>query len=258
MKIQQLIDDILSWTPQAVTPTVDTVKAGDSQRETRHVATCFMVTAQVLRQARDMGVDFIITHEPTYFNHTDADRPEHPLVQAKRKLVEESGITIWRYHDHMHRTFPDGIVQGVLEALGWNGRQEDYLWVLDQPRSARQMAGEIKKHLGAGAVRVTGALDTPFTWIVMAVGAPGMDAKMMDRLMEDGRAQAFFLGEVCEWGALEQIRDAADMGMPKAALTCGHVISERAGMKLLADKLAGRYPQLTFSYLATPEVYQYL
>ncbi len=258
MRIQDLIDELIAPAGGRLEKTVDTIKAGDSQRETRHVGTCFMATAEVVRQARDLGVDFLITHEPTYYNHTDDDRPGHPVVEAKRRLVEESGMTIWRYHDYIHRCQPDGIVEGVLETLGWAGQAQGNAWLLDKPLTAREMAQDIKEKLGAGAVRATGELDTPFSWVGMAVGDPGFNAKVMDEILMQGVSGVFFCGEVSEWGVLEQVRDAAALGIPMAALTCGHLISEEMGMRLLADRLAKRHPDLTVEFIPTGEVYRYL
>ena len=258
MQIQELIDELIAPAGGRLEKTVDTVKAGDSSRETRHVGSCFMATAEVIRKARQLGVDFLITHEPTYYNHTDEDRPGHPVVTAKRQLVEESGLTIWRYHDYIHRCQPDGIVEGVLEALGWPGHPQGGAWVLDEPRTARQMAQDIKQRLGAGAVRATGDLDTPFSLVGMAVGDPGFNARVMDEIMMQGISGVFFFGEVSEWGVLEQVRDAAALGIPMAALTCGHLISEEMGMRLLAQRIAKRHPELTVDFIPTGEVYSYL
>lgn len=186
MRIQDLIDELIAQAGGRLEQTVDTVKAGDSSRMASHVGTCFMATAEVVRKAQALGVDFLITHESTYYNHTDEDRPGHPVVAAKRRLVEESGLTIWRYHDYIHRCQPDGIVEGVLEALGWSGRAQGGAWLLDEPRTARQMAQDIKQRLGAEAVRATGDLDTPFSLVGMAVGDPGFNASMMDKILMQG------------------------------------------------------------------------
>lgn len=258
MRIQDLIDELIAQAGGRLEQTVDTVKAGDSSRMASHVGTCFMATAEVVRKAQALGVDFLITHEPTYYNHIDEDRPGHPVVAAKRRLVEESGLTIWRYHDYIHRCQPDGIVEGVLEALGWSGRAQGGAWLLDEPRTARQMAQDIKQRLGAEAVRATGDLDTPFSLVGMAVGDPGFNASMMDKILMQGISGAFFFGEVSEWGVLEQIRDAAALGIPMAALTCGHLISEEMGMRLLAQRIAQRHPALRVDFIPTGEVYRYL
>ena len=260
MIIQNIIDELLDQAIGRREVTVDTVKSGDASRETRHVACCFMATADVMEKAKAMGVDFIITHEPTYYDHMDAIRENHPIVAAKKRQVEESGITLWRYHDHIHYTQPDGICEGVLDALGWSGHQEGMCWALDNPMSARQMAADIREKLGAGGVRVTGDLDTPLPRVAMMVGDPGFKGKMMDDIMIQTQAApiAFFCGELSEWAVLEQVRDAAAFGMPMAALTCGHLISEEMGMRLLAQRLAERHPELKVDFIATEEVYQYL
>lgn len=259
MKIQNLIDELLDGSLKRITDTVDTVKCGSAEKEATRIGTCFMATAEVVRKAEEVGIEFLITHEPTYYNHRDIDRPDHPVVREKRKLVEESGLTIWRFHDHIHNYSPDGIVEGVMKELGWEGREvAPNVWQLTEARTVRKMASEIRERLGAGGVRATGQLDMPFDRVLMAVGDPGANSVMMDRLLTEGFTGVIFVGETSEWGALEQIRDAAYFGMPLAALTLGHDISEEAGMKLLAEKIAGKHPELTVEFIPTGEVYAHL
>ena len=51
----------------------------------------------------------------------------------KRKFIEDSGLTIYRYHDHPHYTTPDQIAAGQLRQFGLKGRIE-YTDVFDLVR----------------------------------------------------------------------------------------------------------------------------
>ncbi|MCY3020943.1 MAG: Nif3-like dinuclear metal center hexameric protein, partial [Planctomycetota bacterium] len=51
--------------------TVDTFKAGNPDSEVTGVATTFMASLDVLRRAAASGRNFVITHEPTFYNHLD-------------------------------------------------------------------------------------------------------------------------------------------------------------------------------------------
>lgn len=256
MKIQTVIDDLLIKALKRLNKTVDTVKSGDSGREVGHIGTCFMATADVVRRAKELGVDFLITHEPTYYDHFDKKREDSPIVKAKEALVEGSGITIWRYHDHIHMCDPDGIQEGVIDALGWKGSCQGPVFTLETPMTARDMAGDVKKYLGAAAVRSTGSLDTPFTSVLFGLGDPG--SQWLAQAVREQAAQVYFFGEVSEWAVLEMVRDADAMGIPMAALTCGHAISEEMGMRLLAKKLEKAYPSILVDFIPTGEVYRYL
>lgn len=54
--------------------TVDTLKTGAPQQKVRAIATTFLATSEVIEPAIQRGVDLIITHEPTFYGHTDETR----------------------------------------------------------------------------------------------------------------------------------------------------------------------------------------
>ena len=54
------------------TETVDTFKAGNPDTTLRGIATTVMATMSVLERAAAAGRNFIISHEPTFYGHTDS------------------------------------------------------------------------------------------------------------------------------------------------------------------------------------------
>ena len=104
--VQQVIDKILTDMCGGIqiTPTCDIITAGSPDAEVRGVATTFMATFEVIREAVRQGKNFIITHEPTWFNGADETQwcEMDCVYQAKRNYLEKHGVTIWRLHDHMH------------------------------------------------------------------------------------------------------------------------------------------------------------
>jgi putative NIF3 family GTP cyclohydrolase 1 type 2 len=122
--IQDIIDTILATTPYDPTQdTVDTVKTGDPRQPAAGIVTTFLASYDVIEAAIAKGANFIITHEPTFYNHLDETDwlVNDPIYQAKRKLIDDHGLVIWRFHDYWHAHQPDGIMIGVLRALGWSG-----------------------------------------------------------------------------------------------------------------------------------------
>ncbi len=259
MIIQQLIDEL---TAQAITipeNTVDTIKYGSKDLDVRHIGVCFTATAAVLEKAASSGVEFVITHEPVFYDHFDRIRGENPLVLKKLELIRRLGITIWRYHDHMHRLPTDGIIQGIIEKLGWEMTSVDrQIWELKTPKSALEAAEDIRTRLHCGGVRVCGRLDRPYKRVAMAEGDSGVNTNYLDRLLSSGFEGLLFAGEACEWGALEQIRDAGHFDIPISAVVIGHAASEEAGMELLAKRIREEHPGLIVDYLPTGEVYTHL
>lgn len=69
MKIQEVIDRVLtdSTGETRIAPTCDQLMTGDPQQEVKGIAVTFMATVEVIREAAAKGVNFIITHEPTWF-----------------------------------------------------------------------------------------------------------------------------------------------------------------------------------------------
>lgn len=259
MIIQSIINEFKSQSVLSHVNTCDTVKCGDPGRDINHVGVCFMGTAEVIEKAKALGVEFLIVHEPLYYDHWDRSREDQPLVQLKRKLVEDSGLTIWRYHDYIHALPEDGIETGVLEKLGWSGHFIGHaLWLMDEARTAEQMAADIREKLNCGGVRVSGRTDVPFTLLKLAEGDAGVDTKYTDKLFASGFEGVVFAGEVCEWAALEQFRDAAYFGLNAAMIVCGHAASEEAGMEVLAEKLQKKHPELKVSFIPTGEVYKHM
>src|SRR5437763_8112306 len=51
--------------------TVDTFKAGDPETPVTGIAVTMMATLDVLQRASAQGLNFVITHEPTFYSHLD-------------------------------------------------------------------------------------------------------------------------------------------------------------------------------------------
>src|SRR5512133_1793041 len=109
-RVHEVIDTILKEVPGApLVETVDTIKCGDGSTQVTGIVTTFIATADVLRRAANQGANFVITHEPTFFNHLDQVEwlESDPVYRAKRDLIEETGLVIWRFHDQWHMYQPD-------------------------------------------------------------------------------------------------------------------------------------------------------
>ena len=122
MKIQSVIDTIIAAVPGAPQPdSVDVFKCGDPSHEATGIVTTFLATDAVIEKAIALGANLIIAHEPVFYNHIDnvAWLQDDPIYLAKRRLLDEHGIAVWRFHDYWHLHQPDGIITGLLRDLGW-------------------------------------------------------------------------------------------------------------------------------------------
>jgi putative NIF3 family GTP cyclohydrolase 1 type 2 len=120
--IQDVIDIILEAVPGApFEDSVDTFKSGDPTQRVTGIVTTFLASFEVIRRAIELGANLIIAHEPTFYNHRDevdwlaAD----PVYTAKRQLLEDNNVTVWRFHDYWRLHQPDGILTGFVKELSW-------------------------------------------------------------------------------------------------------------------------------------------
>ncbi len=253
MKACDLIE-LLKGTTQ-LSKTCDTIKFGDERKEIFKVAVCMVPTIDVIRSAKEWGADMVIFHEPLYYNHWDVPMSDI-VTQVKRSVVESSEMVFFRYHDYMHSSLIDEIIEGELTSLGLSGNLKDgAVFVLDQPLTALTLAKLIEDRLNISHVRIAGELNKEATKIALRFG-DGMSSGMID-VINDDDVEIVLTGETVEWMVSEYVRDAKSIGRNKSLIVMGHIGSERDGMKVLTEKLKKKVPSVTFRYLECGEVYFY-
>ena len=123
LTVQHVIDLIMKSIPGApFKDTVDTIKSGDANQKVAGIVTTMFATDDVIEKTAKLGSNFIIAHEPTFYNHTDDTGwlQNDDVYQYKKALLERDNIVVWRCHDYIHAHKPDGVLMGVLSALGWS------------------------------------------------------------------------------------------------------------------------------------------
>lgn len=219
--------------------TVDTYKSGHGKTAVTGIATTFLATQEVLEKAAAQGLNMVITHEPTFYNHLDdvSFFNEDPVYQTKQKVINDNNMVVLRFHDHWHRTEPDGIHVGMIRKLDW----EDYQvtvgkMVFKLPESTLgSLADKLQKHFSVSNVRVVGDRDARFTNVGMAVGAPGSESQI--KMLRRDDVSVLITGESTEWSTVEYVRDAQRQGKMKYLILLGHASSEEAGMAYCAEWL---------------------
>lgn len=253
MKAIEVLNKLNVYSAAHLPQTVDTLKAGDDEKEVKKVAFCFTATPEVIRNAAAWGADVLITHEPTYHDHFD-NFVENPVTLAKRELLESTGMTVYRWHDHAHAAVPDVIHMGFLEAVGFKGTLDGRFFILDTPATARELARQIEQTTGIRHARIIGASDIPSVKVGMCLGACG---DMVKDVLCNTDCQVVIAGEICEWKDGCFIRDAAELGMNKSIILLGHCASERDGMSYLTDIWNSMCPDVPGKYFETGELYTY-
>jgi putative NIF3 family GTP cyclohydrolase 1 type 2 len=216
------------------TETVDTFKAGNPETRVTGIAVTMMATLDVLQRAAAKGQNLIITHEPTFYNHLD--RPDgmdesDPVWKEKRAFIEKNGLVIWRFHDHRHMRNPDGILAGIVRALGWEKYQSaenPHLFTMPET-TLEKLAADVAKRLETPVLRVVGNPEMKVTKLALSPGAAGFMRETHALEMEN--VEVLLVGETREWETVEYAADAASEGKKKALIVIGHVPSEQAGME---------------------------
>lgn len=259
MKAFEIMNELFSLSNDGdFSKTCDTLKAGSPDAEVTKVAVTMHATVEVVKKAAEWGAELLIVHEPTYYNHHD-DHSNDRFECEKRRLIEDLGLTIYRFHDHPHACTPDMIGAGEFKGFGLKGRLEVTeqfgltRFHLDEPMTALELAKSIEERCGLKHVRICGNREHKFSCISGMFGTPG---RVKDEIAKDGD-RLVLTGEICEWALGEYVRDAASLGHKKALIVLGHEGSERDGMIYAAEILAQKHPALEVQYIECGEVYTY-
>ncbi|KRE48894.1 Nif3-like dinuclear metal center hexameric protein [Paenibacillus sp. Soil724D2] len=260
--IGQVIDRLLEQAP-VNEPTVDSLRVGSAQTEVTGIVVVFLATQAVIEQAAALGVNLIISHEGTFYRHQEDMEvlQDDPVINEKRELLDRTGIAIYRYHDHIHRYKTDGIMMGLINALGWAPYVEEHLpaaTVVQIPcMTLERTAQYLKEKLQIPFVRVVGEIEMSCTRIGLLAGYRGGAALALP-LLNDYNLDLVIAGEGPEWETPEYIRDAVHQGKNKAYIALGHAESEEPGMKELAERLQEQFPGLTVHFIREKPLYHIL
>ena len=220
----------IAWRAQ----TVDTFKAGSPETEVRGIATTGMATFDLLKRAAKAGRNFVITHEPTFYNHQDetAALAADKVYQAKQQFIKDQSMVVWRFHDHAHAIRPDPLVVGSARMLGltqYASATEPRLYVVPST-TLRVLAADIAARLQGRAIRVAGDPDMKVSRIALGpgYGVPPLTASV----------DVSIGGEAPEAGGnAEYASDAAALGRARGTIVLGHMLSEDFGMQEVGEWL---------------------
>jgi len=229
--------------------TVDTFKAGNPETVVTGIATSFSATLDVCQRSAAAGKNLIIVHEPTFYNHLDETKDLGDLYGIKRTFIEKNNLVVWRFHDHWHARKPDGILTGMVAALGWEKYQtakDPESFVLPSS-SLETLAKSIQKQLGIRSLRAIGNAQMKVSHVALAPGYN--DVRTIMRRLDSEDTEVLVIGEGREWEGIEYARDAVTAGRKKALIILGHVPSEESGMKECARWLKTFIPEVPIEYL---------
>jgi putative NIF3 family GTP cyclohydrolase 1 type 2 len=238
-----------SWAQE----TVDTYKSGGPETRVIGIACTFMATVEVIEKAAAQGCNMVITHEPTYYNHLDETGllEGDPVYESKLALIEKHNMVIFRFHDHWHRTRPDGIYVGMIDKLQWKpylveGRRN----IFDlQGKTLQELSDHMQTIFPEAIIRVIGDPELQVHKAAFSAGAPGSQSHI--RHLQKEEINLVVIGEAPEWESLSYVRDASQAGFPKAMIILGHTVSEEAGMAYCARWMDDFIEEIPVKFIAS-------
>jgi putative NIF3 family GTP cyclohydrolase 1 type 2 len=252
--VQQVMDLFIKDVPGGVLKnTVDTLKAGSSDTIIKSIVTTMFATVAVIRRTIDLGANFIIAHEPTFYNHPDETDwlKDDKVYQFKRALLDKHGIAVWRNHDYIHHLVPDGVTVGVLDKLGWRQYSDkDTINILTMPPTPlKELISHAKSKLIIDKVRYVGDPEQKCSRILFMPGAAG--GRMQIQSIEKVKPDVLICGEIQEWETAEYVRDAVAKGDNISLVVLGHIASEEAGSEFMLNWLKEKLPGIKATHVPT-------
>src|SRR5690606_17054966 len=257
LTVQQVIDRIVAKIPGGtLSQTVDTLKAGRADQEVKGIVTTMFATVDVIKKCAELGANFIIAHEPTFYNHLDETEflNDDDVYRYKINLLREHGIAVWRFHDYLHRHRPDGVYMGVLQKMGWEQHYVESSVLVTLPETPLEdIIRRANERLGIHAVKVVGEPGHLCRRVAVMPGAWGGRAHLS--MMKREKPDLLICGEVNEWETTEYIRDARAMGMKTSLIVLGHVLSEEPGMEWVAPWLKPIVGDIKVTHIPSEDPY---
>jgi len=249
--VGEIMDAFINEVPGApFSTTVDTLKAGSRDIKVTGIVTTMFATLEVIQKAIASGANFIIAHEPTFYNHLDETKwlEDDEVYKYKADLLKKHQIAVWRNHDYIHQHRPDGVVSTVVSKLGWTNYYSSENSTATIPAfSLKALIQHAKKSLGIVLVRYIGDPEQSCKKILLIPGAAG--GRTQIRAIGKVQPDVLVCGEIQEWETAEYVRDARTKGQNISLVILGHIASEEPGSEYMADWLRKKMPDIKVSHV---------
>lgn len=275
MKIKDILEKIKAFHPPLEHPehTSDTVKCGNIENECTGIGVTCYVSMDVIRQAKEKGINLLITHEPTFYNHEDRTDflANDPVYLEKVAALADADIVVWRDHDHIHgpggpaaavHPYIDYIFYGIARELGWEGYVEGEetkpLWFRIPQTTVTDLAQELMEKLNLTGVRVVGDVNAAVSTVFFCEHVNGIEYDN-DTILTASKADVMIPLEIVDWTLSEYVRDAAQQGRGKAIIEMGHFNFEEPGMKYMTQWLPNVIgTEIPIEYFQSGDAFRYI
>lgn len=223
-------------------------------KECTGIVTTVFASYDVIKQASELGANLVITHESCFWNHGDQIDwlSENETFKLKKKLLDDTGVTVWRDHDYIHsgvlhdNEYVDGIFYGLAQELGWgkyiidcqNGMPQFYQ-IPKQP--TRVVAQYLMEKMGLKGLKTMGDLEGYTEKIYVPLHIFGQQDNQIISTIEEKNIDTILTMEMIDFTVATYMRDSAQASLNKRVFAAGHFNVEEPGMKWFGEK---HLPQL--------------
>jgi putative NIF3 family GTP cyclohydrolase 1 type 2 len=254
---QQVADRIrasvgLPWRAQ----TTDGFKAGDPSTPVTGIATTVMASTDTLRRAVASGQNFIVTQEPLFYSNNEdpGNRANDPVYLAKKALIDEHRLVVWRFAEHWNARQPNEAARALAALLKWADA--------DVPDAAQTYRIR-ETTLGALVAQLQSRL--PLRGGLRMVGQPGMRVRtvyvspgttsLASAVANLQKADVILTGEPREWEAVPYSLDTWSAERGKGLIAIGRLVSEGPGAQACATWIHSVLPEVRVESISIADPY---
>ena len=250
--VGQIMDAFIKEVPGGpFSETIDTLKSGNRDVVVTGIVTTMFATVEVIKKAIALNANFIIAHEPTFYNHADETDwlQKDDVYRYKADLLKQHNIVVWRNHDYVHSIRPDGVRKGLSEQLGWEKFEESnhLIYNIAPVMTLKALITDLKKKLNIETVRYIGDPAQPCKRVLLMPGAAGGRRQIQN--MIETQPDVLVCGEIAEWETAEYVRDARAAGKQLSLVVLGHIVSEEPGSSFMAKWLTAKFPSIKATHI---------
>jgi hypothetical protein len=232
---------------------VDGFKAGSPDALVTGIATTVMPTVDVLRRAASGGHNLVIAQEPTYYSAAEdgGGRAGDAVYLAKKALVEERRLVVWRFSDHWNARKPSEPVAALANALGWSAYRRpegDGLFKIPDIR-LDALIEQVRTRLHVrGGMRWLGRPDMTVRTVVLSPGT----TDLVSTVSRMPNADVLIAGEPREWEAIPYVLDTRPR---KAIIEVGRIVSLEPSAAACAAWIRSLAPNVPVEALTVGDPY---
>lgn len=244
----------ITWSDKSI----DTFKIGDPETPVTGVVSTFSATIDVMQRAVEKGANFIISHEPIFYNHLDdtsaLEARQDPVYLSKVRFARDNNLVVWRFHDHFHQLSPEPVTTALYARLKWDELpykgQGFGKTFTHPPITLKQLAETFARQYPSGSVRYVGDPNIEIAQVSLtshSIGGVINTFKISD---------AGVSAEVREWDSVEYTRDATELGLSKGLVLIAHERGEQYGMQHIVPWLSTVINELPVIFINSQEPYR--